>query len=127
MRRGFVTIMALLAGQALAVAAATAAPPPEDSDDFRELAPYHDWFVTRQNSLGGRCCDEGDGRPVEAIVEGDHWRAHITPNHWPLEVDHWVTVPANRVLREANPTGVSILWLNPYTHRPQCFLPAAGT
>jgi hypothetical protein len=123
-RRGRLPVLAavLMAG-----APALAAPPPEGSEDFRELAPYHDWVITRENSLGGRCCDEGDGRPVEAVVEGDRWKVHVTPGHWPKEPDHWVVVPANRVLHEPNPAGVSILWLNPYTHRPQCFLPAAGT
>ena len=121
MRRVAVLAALLLAG------AAQAAPPPPDSDDYRELAPFSDWISTRENSLGGRCCDEGDGRPVEAVVEGDRWKVHITPKHWPKEPDQWMVVPTNRVLHEANPAGTAILWLNPYTHRPQCFLPAAGT
>lgn len=106
---------------------AHAAPPPAGSEDFRELSPYRDWIAGRENSLGGRCCDEGDGRPVEARPLGDLWQVHVTPQHWPKEPDHWLTVPANRVLHEYNPLGISMLWLNPYTHRAQCFIPGSGT
>lgn len=88
------------------------------------MAPFRAWITTQHDPAGRWCCDLGDGRPVDAKIEGDHWRAHVTPEHFPGEVDRWVDVPDDAVIRGSNPTGVAILWL--YNGRTQCFAPADG-
>ena len=115
---------------ALAVVDARGDPPPVGSDDWKIMHPYAHWVVTQHDAAGRWCCDAADGRPVDATVatmvdddgvERSHWVAHVTPAHFPNEIDHWVTVPDDKVLREVNPTGSPILWL--YQGRVQCFAP----
>lgn len=105
-------------------AVAHAAPPPEGSEDAKILQPYKAWVTTQHDTSGRWCCDIGDGRPVDAQIEGDHWKVHITPEHFPGEVDRWENVPENKVTRNGNPMGLSILWL--YLGRIQCFAPPDG-
>ncbi len=121
---------AVLAVVLLAAPAAIAAPPAPDSDDARIMAPFKQWVTTRDDRHGIPCCDIGDGRPVEAdmatTVDRDHvrrthWRAHVTPDHFPDQPDHWVVVPDEKIVPGANPTGTPILWL--YNGLVQCFAP----
>jgi len=115
--------LAALALLALATPA-LAAPPPVGSEDWKIMAPYKEW-VTGQHDLAGRwCCDIADGRPVDARVVGDHWEAHVTPQHFPGEADRWVVVPEDKITRSVNPMGTPILWL--YQGRVQCFAPPDG-
>ncbi len=118
---------------ALLVRAADAAPPPPDSEDGQIMAPYQSWIISRADRHNNACCDIGDGRPVEAdmvtVVDEDdvkrtHWRAHVTPAHFPDQPDHWVVVPDEKIVPGANPTGSPILWL--YKGLVQCFAPPAG-
>jgi hypothetical protein len=108
----------LLFGRA---APAQAAPPPVGSEDWKVMAPFAEWVRSQHDRGGYWCCDIGDGRPVEARIAGDHWEAHITPEHWPGQTDHWVVVPDDRITRGGNPTGTPILWL--LSGRVQCFAP----
>jgi len=101
-----------------------AAPPPVDSDDWKIMAPYKEWVTAQHDARGRWCCDIGDGRPVEARVADDHWEVHVTPAHFPGEPDRWLAVPAEKITRNANPTGTPILW--PYQGRVQCFAPPDG-
>lgn len=119
-------LLATAAAFALCVLAhaALAAPPPPGSDDEKIMKPYAEWVTTQHDSQGRWCCDIGDGRPVEARISGDHWEAHITPEHWPGEKDRWVPVPDDRVTRGVNPMGSPILWL--YHGAVQCFAPPDG-
>jgi hypothetical protein len=143
----------LLIAAALAAtlsAPAAAAPPPVGSEDYQVMMPYKEWITSQHDGLGRWCCDIGDGRPVEAVIgkmapgpvrEGewrlpgpapvspaadgdDHWWAHVTPAHWPGEIDRWVFVPDEKITHNANPTGSPILWL--YQGRVQCFAPPDG-
>lgn len=119
--------VAALAGLAALLAAglpAHAAPPPVGSDDWNIMAPYKEWVTSQHDGLGRWCCDIGDGRPVEARIDGDHWEVHVTKTHFPDEPDRWLAVPDEKVTRNANPTGTPILWL--YQGRVQCFAPPDG-
>jgi hypothetical protein len=116
----------LVAGAVLLawMAPARAAPPPIGSDDWNIMAPYREWVTSQHDGLGRWCCDIGDGRPVEARIDADHWLVHVTPAHFPGETDRWMTVPDEKITRNANPTGTPILWL--YQGRVQCFAPPDG-
>jgi hypothetical protein len=103
---------------------AYAAPPPVGSDDWNIMAPYKEWVTSQHDQLGRWCCDIADGRPVDARIEGDHWVAHVTPEKFDGEKDHWLAVPDEKITRNANPTGSPILWL--YQGRVQCFAPPDG-
>jgi len=107
-----------------AVLLLTAAPPPAGSDDYKIMHPYAEWITTQHDTLGRWCCDIGDGRPVEAKIVDDHWEVHVTPQHFPGEADRWMAVPDEKITRNANPTGMPILWL--YQSRVQCFAPPDG-
>jgi hypothetical protein len=104
--------------------AAHAAPPPLGSEDWNLMAPFKEWVTTQHDSLGRWCCDIGDGRPVEARIDSDHWSVHVTPQHFPGETDRWMAVPEEKVVPGANPTGSPILWL--YRGQVQCFAPPNG-
>ena len=92
------------------------------------------------------------GCPLDANTPGagdDRWWAHVTRKHFPdtgqicdgSPVEHgvrggepcrplppegaWISIPDDKILRQANPTGVPILWL--YQGRVQCFAPPDGT
>ncbi len=130
MSRGLRLVLA--AAAALAHGAA-ASPPAPGSEDGQIMAPYQSWITTRSDQHNNACCDIGDGRPVEAdlvtMIDDDdvrrtHWRAHVTPNHFPDQPDHWVVVPDEKIGPGANPTGSPILWL--YKGLVQCFAPPAG-
>jgi hypothetical protein len=137
----------LLIGALLWPALAWAAPPPADSEDSRIMAPYVRWITTQHDSAGHWCCDIGDGRPVEAEIRlvgrdgtpfdnigqssGESimptaamWFVHVTPEHFPGQPDHWLAVPDDKIIRNANPTGLPILWL--LQGRVQCFAPPDG-
>ncbi len=115
---------AALAAAAWLVVPAHAAPPPVGSDDWNVMMPYKEWVTSQHDTLGRWCCDIGDGRPVEARIADDHWEVHVTPKHFPDEVDHWMPVPDEKITRNANPTGTPILWM--YQGRVQCFAPPDG-
>jgi len=57
-------------------------------------------------------------------VKRTHWRAHVTPVHFPDQPDHRVVVPNEKIVPGPNPTGSRILWL--YKGLVQCFAPPAG-
>lgn len=129
----------------LAAPATSAAPPPVDSDDWQIMHPFAEWVTSQHGRDGAWCCDIGDGRPVEAIVgayeinphvtgltahdlmatydptRDSHWFAHITPQHFPSESDHWIVVPDSKIVSGGNPTGEPILWL--LHGSVQCFAP----
>jgi hypothetical protein len=109
----------------VASTSALAAPPPVGSEDWNVMAPYKDWVTTQHDAKGRWCCDIGDGRPVEARIDGDHWEVHVTPMHFPDEQDRWLPVPDEKITRAANPTGTPILWM--YQGRVQCFAPPDGS
>lgn len=139
-----------IAAAALLLASpALASPPPVGSDDWNVMHPYSGWVTTQHDGLGRWCCDLGDGRPVDARVTGmdaektppcegafptrgcgvdipggEHWIAHVTPEHFPGERDRWMAVPDEKVTHNVNPTGLPILWL--YQGRVQCFAPPDG-
>lgn len=119
---------------ALAIGDARAASPPAGSDDAAIMGPYADWVTRQTDDMGRNCCDISDGRPVEARIDGDHWAVHIVPQQWSEAnttrpgpsvnngmLDHWLTVPNDKIKHGANPTGHPILWL--YQGRVQCFAP----
>ena len=101
--------------------AAHGAPPPKDSEDYQVMAPFGHWITTQHDRAGQWCCDIADGRPVDARmvtmvdadgVERTHWQAHVTPGHWDeVNEDTWLTIPDDKVVPGANPTGSAILWL----------------
>lgn len=120
----------LLAVTLVAAKAAIAAPPAPNTDDARIMEPFKEWIMTRTDQYRIPCCDIGDGRPVDAdivtTVDQDrvrrtHWRAHVTPTHFPDQRDHWMEVPDDKIVPGANPTGTPILWL--YNGLVQCFAP----
>jgi hypothetical protein len=76
------------------------------------MQPYGDWFRNqKQPASGTSCCSDSDGRPVDARIEGDHWQAHITAEHFPGVRDQWIPIPDERVIRSSNPTGRAVVWL----------------
>jgi hypothetical protein len=103
---------------------ALGAPPPPGSEDAQVMGPYKDWITSQHDGAGRWCCDIGDGRPVEARTQGNHWQAHITPDHFPGETDRWQDIPDERIVKSGNPTGVAILWM--YQGRVQCFAVPSG-
>jgi len=103
---------------------AAAAPPPVGSEDWQIMHPYAEWVTSQYDQRGRWCCDIGDGRPVDAQIEGDHWKVHVTPAHFPNEPDHWLVVPDEKITRGGNPTGSPILWL--LYGNVQCFAPPDG-
>lgn len=129
---------------------AFAAPPPVGSDDWNGMAPFRSWIAGQHDAIGRWCRDIGGGRPVEAVIsagnpvadEAPHtgpetqpmqsgrviieprWWVHVTQAHFPDEPDRWMPVPDEKVTRNANPTGMPILWL--YQGRVQCFAPPNG-
>lgn len=114
---------------------ADAAPPPVGSEDYRLMAPFKDWITSQHSERGISCCSLADGRPVDARIEGDHWIAHVTPEHFPGEIDHWVDIPEDKIVHEGNPMGVPVLWLHTFggaTPGPAsggivlCFAPPSG-
>ena len=120
----------LLAAALLGVGPSVAAPPAPESEDAHIMAPYKTWITTRGDQRGIKCCDIGDGRPVDAdmativdsnLVRHTQWRAHVTPAHFPGQSDHWVMVPDEKIVPGTNPTGSPILWL--YNGLVQCFAP----
>jgi hypothetical protein len=121
-----------MAAAVLMIRPAGASPPAPGSEDAQIMAPYQDWITSRSDQYHNACCDIGDGRPVEADIttvdeDGErrtHWRAHVTPKHFPDQPDHWVVVPDEKIVLGANPTGSPILWL--YKGLVQCFAPPAG-
>ena len=121
---------ALLAALLLAPTLAHAAPPPVGSDDWNVMAPYAEWIQKQYLPDGRWCCSIADGRPVDAEIRqdstGSHWWAHVTPQHFPGEEDHWVKVPDDKVHTGANPTGFPILWYNTVAKQPYCFAPNGG-
>jgi hypothetical protein len=113
---------------------ARGAPPPVDSEDYLIMHPYADWVASQHDRQGYWCCDLADGRPVDAQmratvdsdgVERVHWVVHVTPEHFPAEIDRWLTVPDETIIRGGNPTGAPILWL--LHGNVQCFAPPDGT
>jgi len=118
--------IALLAALALLALAqpAGAAPPPQDSEDWKIMHPYQQWVTSQHDLLGRWCCDIGDGRPVEARISDDHWEVHVTKDHFPDEPERWLPVPEEKVTRGLNPMGTPILWL--YQGHVQCFAPPDG-
>ena len=140
-------IRILLASASLITfAVVDAAPPPVDSDDYAAMKPFAEWIGSQHDQLGRYCCDVSDGRPAEAQIgrpehadvpvdpapeDGDeHWWVRISPKHFPgdatnpLQPDHWAPVPDQKVIKNANPTGMPILWL--YQGRIQCFAAPNG-
>jgi hypothetical protein len=122
-----------LIAAALVRPTAMAMPPAPGSEDAQIMEPYKAWITTRRDRYENPCCDLGDGRPVDAdtvtVVDPDrvrrtHWRAHVTPAHFPGEPDHWIIVPDEKIIVGKNPTGSPILWL--YHGLVQCFAPPAG-
>jgi hypothetical protein len=137
----------------LGAAPAQAAPPPVGSEDWELMHPFVDWVTSQHDQKGFWCCDIGDGRPTEACVSDrepklnannewdcphgdggdDAWWVHIDPVHWQgdpseqfgvINVVHWARVPADKVTKGGNPTGVPILWL--LHGNVQCFAPPGG-
>ena len=103
---------------------ALAAPPPEGSEDWKVMIPYKEWITSQRDADGHWCCDIGDGRPVDARIDGDHYEVHITGEHFPGEDDHWLEVPKEKITRGVNPTGSPIVWL--WMGHVQCFAPPDG-
>jgi len=125
-----IVIIIIIIVAACAAPPAVAAPPSPNSEDARIMSPQEAWITSRHDRQNNACCDIGDGRPAEAnlvtVVDWDdvtrtHWRAHITPDHFPGESDRWVVIPDEKIVSGANPVGVPILWL--YKGRVQCFAP----
>lgn len=102
---------------------AIAAPPDPKSEDGIAMAPFKTWITSQRDRRGRWCCDIGDGRPVEARVVGNHWEAHVTPQHFPGERDRWMEIEDERIVK-GNPTGQAILWL--YHGQVQCFAEPQG-
>jgi hypothetical protein len=124
---------AMILAAVVLVRAANASPPAPGTEDGQIMMPFQDWITTRKDQDSNACCDIGDGRPVEADiatmidedgVKRSHWRAHVTPKHFPDQPDHWVVVPDEKIVPGANPTGSPILWL--YKGLVQCFAPPPG-
>jgi len=122
-----------LVASALVLRTAMAMPPAPGSEGAQLMEPYKEWITTQRDQYQNPCCDIGDGRPVDAdmvtIVDADHvrrthWRAHVTPAHFPGELDHWVIVPDEKIIVGKNPIGIPVLWL--YHGLVQCFAPPAG-
>lgn len=123
----------VVAGFVLAAVSALAAPPSPDSPLIPRLAPYRAWiegqWIHCHNPPTDTCwcCNIADGRPVEAEQMPDgHWRAHVTPDLWPGQTDHWEDVdPAIHV--EHSPfMAQGFLWRSPQTGRNYCFAPPAS-
>ena len=146
-RRALIALAAMLAWFLLCAALAWANPPPPGSDDAQIMQPFGPWITQQHDPAGRLCCSIADGRPVEAriieqsrtyrvhptcvacgdktvIIEGPHWEAHVTPEHWPGEPDRWVGVPESTITHTENPVGVPILWM--YNGEVRCFSPPGG-
>jgi hypothetical protein len=102
---------------------AMAAPPPVGSDDYEIMHDYATWIEHQHTADGRWCCTVADGRPVAARIKGDHWQVFISSRQFDQAPNAWVDVPADRVIRAANPVGVPIAW---FFRTVLCFAPPGG-
>jgi hypothetical protein len=101
---------------------ARAAPPigarPEFADWFRSLT---------QPGTGASCCDLSDCRGVRSRIGPEGYEVFISSPGFPVEVDHWVKVPTDKILRgKDNPLGQAVVCWTPHKG-VICFVEGAGT
>lgn len=106
---------ATLAGAVLALIGLTdmclAAPPPVGSEDWQLMSPYRGEIERAEAESGARCCDWGDGRPVEARRAGQGWQVRFREgNAIGAPAGVWLDVPEAALVLAANPVGVPIAW-----------------
>jgi hypothetical protein len=90
-------------------------------DTYRLTDEQRAWFRSVTNRAGNKCCDDGDGYPVEYEMRPDN-------HYWIHFRDRWFLVPDIAVVRRfGNPTGSGIAsFVNFQGHLIiNCFVPVA--
>lgn len=88
--------------------------------------PIAGWYRDLQNWNPGAivhvCCNDTDCRNTEYRIVGDHYEALISKAAYgPDAPDAWLPVPAEALLKSANPTGDAVAcW---YEQHIVCFVP----
>jgi hypothetical protein len=109
----------VLAG-GFAATPAAASPPPPGSEDYEQLMPYASWISERAANNGGLCCSISDCRVVPFRTQGDQFEAFIARRDprgfvkFPGGPDRWISVPADVIKHEINPTGRAIACWSAY-------------
>jgi hypothetical protein len=90
-------------------------------DSYRLTDEQRVWFKSVTNRAGNKCCDDGDGYPVEYEMRPDN-------HYWIHFHDRWFLVPDIAVVRHfGNPTGSGIAWFMDFEGLLiiNCFVPMA--
>lgn len=108
----------------LLLTSAALAAPPAGSDPTSALASWYRGLL--RPDTGTSCCSEADCRPVVYRTTGDHYEAFIDRKTFGSEApDDWLTVPPEKILRTANPTGEAIACY--YMQKILCFVSGSAT
>jgi hypothetical protein len=108
-------VLALLPGVAGAV------PPPQDTEDYRMMAPHGAWITGQHDRLGRWCCSLGDSALVEVRTVDEHYEVRaLRPAPERGVPEGWHPVPDDKVIHDANPVGVPLAWF--YNDHVQCFV-----
>ncbi len=113
-RRRLSAVIGMLVLALVGFGHARAAPPPADSEEARQLAPFGSWFTAQTTSMGA-CCSLADGRTVEVRIRAGRYEVrflHPETIAAATRPDPGVFYPVAEaaVLRGRNPTGHPIAW-----------------
>lgn len=86
-------------------------------DSAEPFAPWYNSLM--QNGTNVSCCDQHDCGPVDYKIEGDGYKAKVG--------GVWIPIPAEKVLKRDNPTGMAVLCHSPTSGIIYCFVPSSET
>jgi hypothetical protein len=85
-----------------------ATPPPEDSDQYKQMEPYKDWLLKQRqppdkygNQFG--CCSVSDCRIVDVRTADDGLEAFIGSKTFSGAPDKWLKIPGVVMLHDHDP------------------------
>ena len=92
-------------------------------DGKYDHSPFHDWFESQHNSIGGYCCNSADGH----FYDGNYTFDKDGNVHLSLDGNE-ITVESYKVLHDPNPTGHAVVWyLSGYNGTPNVFCFSPGS
>jgi hypothetical protein len=113
-------LLAFVSVAILAMASASAAPPPNADEEYKEF--YHGLRVP--NGYSG-CCDESDCRPVQSRATKEGWKVFVDKETFgETAPDNWVLVPEKSIIvnppKARRPVDAIVCWVN---FKVLCFTP----